>query len=119
MPDLLNSEGCEKVLHFPDFDNRYTAPLHGFKNADDFYYQASGNIYIPEIQIPTLIVNAKNDPLLPASCYPVDLAREHPFVYLEVPEYGGHVGFSLKGQKINWSERRALEFVEKPLPMIG
>ena len=116
MPELFSCEGLERINHFPDFDGRFTAPLHGFKDADDFYEQASANRYIPEIRIPTLIVNAKNDPMLPESCYPVGLAREHPFVYLETPEKGGHVGFSLAGQQMNWAEQRALEFATTPLP---
>ncbi|WP_026135429.1 YheT family hydrolase [Nafulsella turpanensis] len=114
MPGLIDCEGYEKIEHFPEFDGRFTAPLHGFKDADDFYQQASANRYIPAIRVPTLIVNAKNDPMLPESCYPVELARDHPFVYLEVPEKGGHVGFSLAGQSMNWAERRALEFASAP-----
>lgn len=113
MPDLVNSEGLEKIKHFSEFDNRFTAPIHGFKNADDFYYQASANTHLPNINIPTLIVNAKNDPMLPASCYPVALAKELPSIYLEMPEFGGHVGFTLAGQDVNWAEQRALQFISE------
>lgn len=115
LPGVIDCEGFEKIEHFPEFDGRFTAPLHGFKDADDFYQQASANRYIPSITVPTLIVNAKNDPMLPESCYPVELAREHPFVYLEIPEKGGHVGFSLARQSTNWAEQRALEFATAPI----
>lgn len=118
MPGVINCEGYEKINHFPEFDGRFTAPLHGFKDADDFYRKASANQYIPEIRVPTLIVNAKNDPMLPESCYPVELAREHPFVFLEIPEKGGHVGFSLHGRRMNWAEQRALEFATASLPAL-
>ncbi len=113
MPELLSIEGIEKIKHFSEFDNRFTAPIHGFKDADDFYHQASANTHLPHIQIPTLIVNAKNDPMLPQSCYPVALAKEHPFIYLEMPEFGGHVGFTLAGQSQNWAEQRAFQFISE------
>lgn len=115
MPDLLSASGLEELQHFKDFDNRYTAPLHGFKDAEDFYIQASANTYLPDIKIPTLLVNAKNDPMLPESCYPVEIAQNHPYVYLEMPEFGGHVGFTLPGKSGNWAEHRALEFAEQEL----
>lgn len=115
MPDLLNIAGIEELQHFPDFDNRFTAPLHGFKDAEDFYHQASANTHLPHIGIPVLLVNAKNDPMLPQSCYPVEIAQNHPFVYLEIPENGGHVGFTLAGNRGNWAEQRALEFAEQAL----
>jgi predicted alpha/beta-fold hydrolase len=112
MPELLSLEGIEKIRHFSEFDNRFTAPIHGFKDADDFYYQASANTHLPKIKTPTLIVNAKNDPMLPQSCYPIALAKEHPYIYLEMPEFGGHVGFSLAWKSRNWAEQRALQFIE-------
>ena len=116
MPGLLNLAGLEELKHFSDFDNRFTAPLHGFKDAEDFYTQASANTHLPLVKVPVLLVNAKNDPMLPDSCYPVDIARKHPFVYLEIPEKGGHVGFTLSGNKGNWAEKRALQFAEQILP---
>ena len=116
MPGLLNVEGYENIQHFADFDNRFTAPLHGFKDADDFYFHASANNYLPSIKVPTLLVNAKNDPMLPESCYPVEIAEGHPFVYLEMPEKGGHVGFSVVGSKTTWAEKRAFEFATSAQP---
>lgn len=109
--NLISVEGIEKIKTFRDFDNRYTAPLHGFEDADDFYTKASSGQYISSIQIPTLIVNALNDPFLPDACYPFDIARTHAHVYLETPERGGHVGFSLAGKSESWMEVRAFEFI--------
>ena len=111
MPDVVGYDGFEDISGFNDFDNKYTAPLHGFKDAEDFYQSASAENYIKEISLPTLIVNARNDPFLPAACYPTDLARNHDFVYLEVPAHGGHVGFSLFGEEFNWAEKRSWSFV--------
>jgi predicted alpha/beta-fold hydrolase len=50
--------------------------------------------------------------MLPQSCYPIALAKEHPYIYLEMPEFGGHVGFSLAWKSRNWAEQRALQFIE-------
>lgn len=111
-PEQISSTGFEKIKTFWEFDNRYTAPLHGFINADDFYARASSGPYIESIEIPTLIVNALNDPFLPDACYPVEITKNHSHVYLETPIRGGHVGFSLHGTTESWMERRAYEFVE-------
>jgi len=114
-PDLISAEGFDKVKTFRDFDNRYTAPLHGFADADDFYSGASSGPYISSIQIPTLIVNALNDPFLPEACYPFDVVKDHRYVHLETPIRGGHVGFSLYGKTKNWMEIRAFEFLNSPV----
>jgi predicted alpha/beta-fold hydrolase len=100
----------DDIRLFRDFDNRYTAPLHGFRDADDFYERASARHYLAGIRIPTLLVNAANDPFLTESCYPVKVAENHPYLYLEIPRYGGHVGFSQKRSTELWSERRAVAF---------
>lgn len=110
-PDVISDEGFEQIKTFRAFDNRYTAPLHGFDNADDFYARASSGPHIPNIQLPTLIVNALNDPFLPEACFPYGVAKDHHYVYLETPPYGGHVGFSLSTQETNWMEVRAFEFI--------
>jgi uncharacterized protein len=110
-PNLISTEGIGQIKTFREFDNRYTAPLHGFTDADDFYIKASSGPYISSIQIPTLIANALNDPFLPAACYPFDIAKNHSHVHLETPERGGHVGFSLAGMTESWMEVRAFEFI--------
>jgi uncharacterized protein len=110
-PTLISAQGFERIQSFREFDNRYTAPLHGFKDADDFYYRASSGNYLASIAVPALIANARNDPFLPDACYPVALAREHKYVHLEIPERGGHVGFPLFDKKENWMEVRAHEFI--------
>ena len=109
-PNQISTVGFEKIKSFREFDNRYTAPLHDFADADDFYMKASCGPYLPAIQIPTLIINALNDPFLPDACYPFDLAKNHDFIHLETPARGGHVGFSLLSKLENWMEQRAFEF---------
>ncbi|NOT74350.1 MAG: alpha/beta fold hydrolase [Cyclobacteriaceae bacterium] len=110
-PDRVSYKGFDKIKSFEEFDTRYTSPLHGFKNAADFYERAASLPHIPHIKTPTLIVNALNDPFLPEACYPYDIAKDHPHVYLQTPERGGHTGFTLAGKDENWMEVRAFEFL--------
>jgi uncharacterized protein len=111
-PEIVQYSGFKNIRDFPSFDNAYTAPLHGFKDAMDFYQKASAENFLKGIQVPVLLVNAQNDPFLPAPCYPFKKARKNKFLYLETPERGGHVGFTLAGSEETWAERRALEFCE-------
>jgi predicted alpha/beta-fold hydrolase len=110
----LNIIGIKKIKTLLEFDNRYTAPLHGFENAYDYYNRCSAVNYLTAIQIPTLIVNTKNDPFLSEECFPKKLLQSHSFVKLEIPERGGHVGFTLLNNKgLYWSEQRALDWILK------
>jgi len=110
-PDLIDFSKYKEIKNWEDFDHLYTVPLNGFKNPQDFYYQGSCINFIEPINIPTLILNALNDPILTPECFPYDLCKSHPFIYLETPATGGHVGFSVAGKTGAWSETRALEFV--------
>lgn len=112
-PDEIQLSDFKEIRYFPDFDNLYTAPLHGFIDAEDFYKRASADQYMYDIKVPTLLVNALNDPFLPDECYPFDACEHHEFLHFEAPQYGGHVGFSLKGNELNYMEKRALEFFEE------
>ena len=104
----------DKLNTLPEFDYLFTGPLHGFKYADDYYEQCSSRYFIKGITTPTLIVNAANDPFLSKECYPYDEVGENPWVTLEVPKHGGHVGFYQYGLgNVMWSEVRALKFALK------
>ncbi len=110
-PDLISYRKFDSIGTFKEFDDRYTAPLHGFKDAIDFYERAASLPYIPKIMVPVLIVNALNDPFLPPECYPYEIARTLENVFPETPERGGHTGFSLSFKEENWMEVRAFEFL--------
>ena len=113
MPGQINDDDYHLIKNFKDYDDRYTAPLHGFKNAEDYWDKCSSNRFIPDIKIPTLIVNARNDPFIADGCYPVRETSDSKCVYLEMPESGGHVGFiQFKKDKSYWSEERAIEFLK-------
>ena len=111
-PGEISLTGFDQISSFQEFDERYTAPLHGFDDAAHFYKEASAVYHLTAIQVPTLIVNALNDPFLPEPCYPYEIARGHEKVFLETPRFGGHVGFSLAGKEENWMEERAFDFVQ-------
>jgi len=112
-PELISFEGFKKIKSFEEFDTKYTAPLHGFKSASEFYELASPLLYISKIKVPTLIANALNDPFLPEQCFPYEIAKESQYVFLETPIRGGHTGFTLKGREENWMEVRAWEFLNR------
>ena len=112
LPGCIDDKGYEKIKDFKAFDNRYTAPIHGFKNAYDYYEKCSSKPFIPDIRVPTLIINAVNDPFLSEACYPVKEAKANKFVTLSMPKSGGHVGFvSFNGQNLYWSENQAVNFL--------
>lgn len=115
LPGQINDKGYEKIKDFKAFDDQYTAPIHGFKNAEDYWIKCSSKPYIPDIAVPTLIVNAINDPFLPNACFPVEEADANKHVTLLMPESGGHVGFVLfNDQNEYWSEKQAVEFLNNP-----
>jgi hypothetical protein len=117
MPGRITDQGYHRIKTFKDFDDRYTAPLHGFESAEDYWRRASSKQFLPAIAVPALLVNAGNDPFLGKECYPTAEARRHPKVYLEMPASGGHVGFVsfTKGGEY-WSETRAGEFLAEVSP---
>ncbi len=110
-PGKISSEGYERIRHFHDFDTIYTAPLHGFTDARDFYNSASVKPFLKNIRVPTLIVQALNDTFLSAEslCYEEVEANEH--LFLETPDVGGHCGFIVSGSAVSWAEERALAWV--------
>lgn len=110
-PGLLDLKRLEQVRNFDEFDTEFTAKLHGFKDAADFYEQASPHTRIQGIGIPTLLLNAKNDPLLGEECYPITIAKSSNALFLEMPERGGHTGFIKADSEFTYAEFRILEFL--------
>lgn len=111
-PGRLELAKLKKVRQWYDFDEHFSAPICGFASADEFHAQASAKNFIAGTRVPTLIVSALNDPILTPECFPVDIARNHPFLHLELTSGGGHCGFAARGDReYSWAERRALEFV--------
>jgi predicted alpha/beta-fold hydrolase len=112
-PGQISLEKLSSVNSVYDFDEHYTAPIHGFDGAEDYYQKCSSIYFIKSIQTPTLVVNALNDPFLADRCFDPIPFEEHPNVNLELPKDGGHCGFPIYGNNGRfWSEERALLFLQ-------
>jgi predicted alpha/beta-fold hydrolase len=109
-PQKINNQDLSAVRTLKDFDDVYTSKAHGFKDAYDYYEQSSSLQYLKHISIPTLLINAQNDSFLSKECYPIQEAEENTNFYLEMPKYGGHVGF-YDQQNVYYSEKRMLQFI--------
>jgi predicted alpha/beta-fold hydrolase len=92
-PGLFDRERLRAARTLYEFDNVFTAPLHGFRDTEDYWARASAKPHLRRIRIPTLLLNARNDPFVPAHCLPGprEVGR---FVTLWQPAQGGHVGFA-------------------------
>ncbi len=112
-PDQVDITDIDKIVSFGQFDERYTAPLHGFRNARHFYKTSTSDLHYGSIKVPSLIVNALNDPMLGEMCYPYEICKDHQYLFLETPRCGGHVGFRLRGRKHSWMDERAYQFISK------
>lgn len=112
-PGLIDVSDFDKIQSFHEFDERYTAPLHGFRSAVDYWTQCSALGRLKDIRVPALMVNAADDPFLSAKCFPESPAVLGTHVHLDSPKWGGHVGFVEHGRDgYYWSERRALAFLQ-------
>jgi predicted alpha/beta-fold hydrolase len=92
-PGLFDRERLRAARTLYEFDNLFTAPLHGFKDTDDYWSRASAKPHLHRIRIPTLVLNARNDPFVPARSLPGP-QEVGPCVTLWQPAHGGHVGFA-------------------------
>ena len=117
-PEVIDVNKFDEIQHWRDFDEFFSAPISGYASAEDFYQKGSAINFIQSISVPTLLVNAKNDPLLTEECFPADLAEKHHHLFLETPKTGGHVGFEIRNSGETWAERRAFEFISASLPKI-
>jgi uncharacterized protein len=91
-PGLFKADALRAARDLYEFDNVFTAPLHGFRNTDDYWARASAKPHLQQIRVPTLVVNACNDPFVPAACLPHP-QQMSPWLTLWQPAHGGHVGF--------------------------
>ena len=91
-PGLFDRDAMLQAKDLYDFDNVFTAPVHGFKNTDDYWLRASAKPHLRQIKIPALVVNARNDPFVPAYSLPAQ-KEVGSHVTLWQPAQGGHVGF--------------------------
>jgi len=92
-PGLFDADALRAARDLREFDEVFTGPLHGFTGADDYYARSSAKDRLARIRIPALVLNARNDPFLPASALP-RAGEVGPCVTLWQPAHGGHVGFA-------------------------
>ena len=108
---LFDASAMKECSTLYQFDNLITAPLHGFADTDEYWRLSSSKPWLKYIQIPTLIINARNDPFMPESALPT-IDDVPPLVTLEFPEQGGHVGFmsSPFPGRLTWLPKRIIKF---------
>jgi predicted alpha/beta-fold hydrolase len=115
-PGMFDLTGIQGLKNFRQFDDRFTAPMHGFRDALDYWRSSSSRQFLDRIERPTCIINAANDPFLGPQCYPVGEARNNDSLSLIMPETGGHVGFVGCGVPgwMYWSEWMTMRFLHDP-----
>jgi predicted alpha/beta-fold hydrolase len=110
----ITSKQIAAIKTVYDFDNTYTAPVHGYIDANDYYQKCSSKYFISNIKTPTLLINAIDDPFLTLSCFPYAETENNEYFTLETPKYGGHVGFMKNlSEPILSYEKRILEFLKE------
>ncbi len=113
-PGSLDLTGLSEIRTFQEFDDRFTAPIHGFGDAANYWAKNSCRQFLPAISRPTLLINSRNDPFLGQGCYPEDEAADSDFLFLDAPDTGGHVGFPTFGKRGEyWTETRAAGFLSR------
>ena len=126
-PRAIRPEVVGRARTLYQFDDLITAPVHGFRDADDYYTQSSSLHFLARVRTPTLLLSAHDDPFLPRAVLDEvrDIARSNPSLHLEFVERGGHVGFisgTIPWRPFYYAEWRATEFLDdmlegaRPLP---
>lgn len=112
-PGMFDAGAALRARNLREFDDVVTAPIHGYKDTDDYWTRGSAKPHMTQIRVPTLLVSARDDPFLDTPCFPLahEVSRE---VTLDFPEHGGHGAF-VSGKypgDIRWLARRLLHFFE-------
>jgi predicted alpha/beta-fold hydrolase len=112
-PDRLDASRSHGIRTLREFDNLYTAPIHGFRDAEEYWEKSSARKYLDEIKVPALLLNARDDPFLTPESFPYTEAERSSYLFFEAPRSGGHVGFIDSASNFRrWHESRSLEFLE-------
>jgi predicted alpha/beta-fold hydrolase len=115
-PDLADKKALEATRTLAQFDEIVTAPVHGFRNADQYWSRSSSIHFLPKIRRSTLLISAKDDPFFPGEFLPVAEVSANRFLTAEFTPHGGHVGFltgSWPGRPGSWTEERTVRFLEE------
>ncbi len=112
-PALYSVAGIDEVDSIWDFDDRYTGPLFGFGDAANYYRTQSAQNFLAGIRVPTLVIQAKDDPLIPFTVYQHDAFRTNSFLELLAVDRGGHLGFLSRKKPRFWLDNVVLDWVER------
>jgi uncharacterized protein len=110
-PGLFDLATLDLVRNIYDFDDRFTAQAFGFGTADNYYATQSSNQYLDRIRVPTLVVQAKDDPLIPFAVYDHSAFSTNPNLRLVAVEHGGHLGFISKTKPRFWLDQVLVNWV--------
>lgn len=111
-PSKLDISAIKKIKTITDYDYVYTTKAFNFKDPFDYYKKSSSCNVLKNIEVPFLLLSAKNDSFLSKQCFPFEVAKKSNTFHLETPEYGGHLGFTHTKQ-MTFNEKRGLEFFIK------
>lgn len=114
-PEQFDLRLIQKTKTLWDFDEHFTAKVHGFDSAQDYYHKSSSKQFLAGIRIPVLILSALDDPFLAPACFPFEEANKSKEVFFLPTKYGGHVGFSALLKKYYWSDISILRFLKNEL----
>jgi predicted alpha/beta-fold hydrolase len=115
---LLNLRKVYAARTLREFDDHATGPLHGFRDAADYYQNSSCNQFLHNVRVPTLLFHARNDPFLPPNAIPHQSVAENPFLFPAFARRGGHVGFlggQVPGLPAFWTEDEGTRFFKEML----
>jgi len=110
-PNLCSTQGLDEAKSIWEFDDRFTAPLFGFGTAANYYATQSAVRYLDAIRVPTLLICAKDDPLVPFEIYDHPAFQTNPALTLLATKYGGHLGFLSRHRPRFWLDRIALDWI--------
>ncbi len=119
--DLLDARAVRRARTWRDYDGAATAPLHGFRDAEDYWARSSSKFYLARIKRPVLLINSRDDPFIPGATLPDHLAHRSKWLYELFTERGGHGGFVsgvLPWRPVYWAESRAIDFLAHFVPTI-
>ncbi len=120
-PGLLDEKAVRRARNWRQYDDAVTAPLHGFRDAEDYWARSSSRFLLERIRRPTLLINSRDDPIVPASSLPEQLVERSEWLRAEFTSRGGHAGFvagTLPWHPVYWAEQRAVEFLASFVPTL-
>ena len=113
-PDKIDLVKLQGLKRWEDYIRFFAKDINGYQDENDFFEHGSAGKYIHLLKIPSLIIQAQNDPMLTPDCFPYALASTNENIFLETPKTGGHCGFTTRGNlQSSWAGERAYQFASQ------